>query len=170
MNDITVALVQLNTTVGALTQNAASIAERARKAAAAGATVIVFPELALSGYPPEDLVLKQHFLEDCRDAAGELAARLPPDTTVIVGSPWPTANGGASNSAIVFAGGRIVGRYDKMVLPNYGVFDEKRVFQAGERAALLRLGDRQVGLHICEDSWDTGDRACASFSGCAWTR
>ncbi len=152
--NLTVALAQLNPTVGALEANADHALARAREAADRGADVVVFPELFLSGYPPEDLVLKKHFLEDCHQHLQRLTDRLPPDVIVVMGCPLPGAGPLATNSAVVLQGGQRLGQYDKMVLPNYGVFDEKRIFQAGRRPAFLRIGNVCLGLQICEDSWE----------------
>ncbi len=162
MHKIVVALAQINVTVGALMPNAAKIIRCAGEAAARGASVIAFPELCLSGYPPEDLILKKHFLEDCEVQLQRLARELPPRALVIVGSPRLT-NGRAHNAAVLFHGGRIAGSYSKMSLPNYGVFDEKRVFTAGARAIVIQAGPARLGLHICEDSWDTTEKACADL-------
>ncbi|HOW97511.1 MAG TPA: NAD+ synthase, partial [Kiritimatiellia bacterium] len=129
-----------------------------REAAAGGASLVVFPELSLSGYPPEDLVLKRHFLEDCEAQIRRLAGELPPETVVIAGCPR-AAGEKAANTAVVFHGGREAACYRKMVLPNYGVFDEKRVFEAGDRAFFLDLDGLRIGVHICEDSWDLDEAA-----------
>ena len=162
MTSITVGLAQLNTTVGALDANADKIAAMAEKAAKDGADIIVFPELALSGYPPEDLILKQHFVDDCETRLDSLAKRLPSDRVVIVGSPTGT-RGQAYNAAVVFHGGWRAGEYRKMLLPNYGVFDEKRVFLPGDKPGLLSVGGARIGLHICEDSWFTGAATCTAL-------
>ncbi|MBP7831146.1 MAG: NAD+ synthase [Kiritimatiellae bacterium] len=158
MKSIVVALAQVDVTVGALAANAAKLVRVSREAAGAGARVIVFPELALSGYPPEDLVLKRHFLEDCERQVQRLARELPPEAIVIAGCPR-AAKEKAANMAVVFHGGREAACYRKMVLPNYGVFDEKRVFEPGRRAALLEVDGIRIGLHICEDSWDLDEAA-----------
>lgn len=158
MKSIMVALAQVDVTVGALAANAAKLVRVSREAAGAGARVIVFPELALSGYPPEDLVLKRHFLEDCERQVQRLVRELPPEAIVIAGCPR-AAKEKAANTAVVFHGGREAACYRKMVLPNYGVFDEKRVFEPGRRAALLEVDGIRIGLHICEDSWDLDEAA-----------
>ena len=152
MNSWHIALAQLNTTVGALADNAGKILRAAQAAAARGAQLIVFPELALSGYPPEDLVLKPHFLSDAATELQRLAAALPPDALVIVGFP-ETTGGKIFNAAALLYGGGILASYRKMLLPNYGVFDEKRHFTPGEKPMVLEADGRRIGLHICEDSW-----------------
>lgn len=150
--NIVVALAQINPTVGALQKNAEQIATYARRAAKDGASIVVFPELALSGYPPEDLVLKRHFLEDCWKELEHLAHRLPTESLVMVGAPQ-AVDTKVYNTAVLLHGGRIVGTYQKMILPNYGVFDEKRVFAAGKMPLIVRVGQARVAIHICEDSW-----------------
>ncbi|MCF7837689.1 MAG: NAD+ synthase, partial [Candidatus Marinimicrobia bacterium] len=107
------ALVQMNPTVGALTANAARIEAAARQAAAAGAQVILFPELALCGYPPEDLVLKRHFLRACAGACAELLPRLPPEPVILLGLPEVGPGGRAVNALAVLHGGRQAGSYHK---------------------------------------------------------
>jgi NAD+ synthase (glutamine-hydrolysing) len=156
------ALVQVNVTVGALRPNAHKIARLAHAAREAGARLIVFPELVLSGYPPEDLVLKRHFMQDCRAALALLAGEVPKDAVVIAGTPLPE-RGRGFNAAAVLAGGRLLGFYRKMLLPNYGVFDEKRVFAAGAHPLVLDLDAVRVGLHICEDSWFPNEAPCRAL-------
>ncbi len=153
MNQIIIALGQINTTVGALGRNAERIAEQAARAVKQGASLVVFPELVLSGYPPEDLVLKRHFLEDCWRHLEKLAIALPAEAVVLVGAPQ-MVDRQVYNAAVIFHGGRIVSIYQKMVLPNYGVFDEKRVFAAGRMPLVLQAGPVRLGVHICEDSWN----------------
>ncbi len=158
MEDLVVALAQINSTVGALRPNAASVIAHAHAAAREGARLIVFPELALSGYPPEDLVLRSHFVQDCEYEIDRTAAELPPEALVLFGSPVvgdPTPY----NGAIACAGGKRIATYRKLNLPNYGVFDEKRVFQPGRRALVLVLDTARIGVHICEDSWCPGHPA-----------
>ena len=152
MSQIRLAVAQINPTVGALGGNTDKIVTFAREAAEKGAEIVVFPELVLSGYPPEDLVLKQHFVSDCRREVERVAREAPAGIVTLVGTPW-RADGRMFNAAVVLHQGGLQGVYHKMLLPNYGVFDEKRVFESGERAVALRIGDRLAGLHICEDSW-----------------
>ncbi|HMP77703.1 MAG TPA: NAD+ synthase [Kiritimatiellia bacterium] len=164
MTDLRAALVQTNMTVGALNANAGKILRLAHAAAGTGAGLIVFPELALSGYPPEDLVLKRHFLEDTARELERLAAELPPEPVIIVGAPHAEANR-VHNSAFVFTGGSVVARYDKILLPNYGVFDEQRVFAPGTAPLIFTVAGRRVGLHICEDSWNPAATPCTALAG-----
>jgi NAD+ synthase (glutamine-hydrolysing) len=147
-----IALIQTNPTVGALAQNAEEILSAARSAFQKGARLILFPELALSGYPPEDLILKDHFCADCDALLDDLAKKLPPESYVVIGAPL-ARKGKKQNAAIVFHQGKRVGEYYKMLLPNYGVFDEKRLFEAGEKPFVFEVDEERIALHICEDSW-----------------
>jgi NAD+ synthase (glutamine-hydrolysing) len=153
-------LAQINVTVGALRENAERMAAAAYRAAEAGAQVVAFPELALSGYPPEDLLLKDHFVRDCERTLRRLARQVPRDTVVVVGTPL-LRGGKAANSAAVLHRGHVAGSYAKIALPNYGVFDEKRVFSPGREPVVLDLAGFRLGLHICEDSWALLQPACA---------
>ncbi len=158
------ALIQMNPTVGALEANTDRIVSNAWEAFNEGARLIVFPELALSGYPPEDLILKDHFCADCEAQLQRLEQELPPEATVVVGTPV-SKDGKKYNAAIVFQGSETVGIYKKMLLPNYGVFDEKRLFDAGTEPFVFDFGGQTAALHICEDSWDPNGAAVASLEG-----
>ncbi len=158
------ALIQMNPTVGALEANTDLIVSNARKAFNEGARLIVFPELAISGYPPEDLILKDHFCADCEVQLQRLKKELPPEAAVAVGAPV-SRKGKKHNAAIVFQGSEIVGEYHKMLLPNYGVFDEKRLFDAGTEPFVFDFGGQTAALHICEDSWEPNGAAVASLEG-----
>ena len=147
------ALAQMNPTVGDIEGNAARIAELTAKAREAGAQLVVFPELALTGYPPEDLLLKTHFMTDARAALEELAA-VTHGVVALVG--FPELADDAYNAAAVLADGELAAVYRKMHLPNYGVFDEVRYFQAGEQPALIEVDGVLIGLTICEDIWQPG--------------
>lgn len=158
-----IALAQVNPTVGDLQGNARLVIERAQQAWEAGATVVAFPELVIAGYPPEDLLLKEHFLLDCARCLRDVAACLP-GITALVGVPW-LEDGAVYNCAAVLAGGEVAGLYRKTCLPNYAVFDEKRYFAPGEHACLVSLGQERLSINICEDIWDEaalGVRAAAS--------
>jgi NAD+ synthase (glutamine-hydrolysing) len=147
------ALAQLNPTVGDIAGNEARARDAIERARAAGAQLVVLPELAITGYPPEDLLLKDHFLRDARAAVERLAAHAR-DVVALVG--FPERDVDVHNAAAVLAGGALRATYRKVFLPNYGVFDEQRYFQAGNRGGLLALGDVRVGLTICEDVWEPG--------------
>jgi NAD+ synthase len=155
---ITIALAQANPTVGDIAGNL-SLARRLRaQAAEAGAELVVLPELCLVGYPPEDLVLKPAVCEHARHALGGLTQDTADGgPALIVGAPWRDG-GRIYNAAFVLAGGAVAGRVYKHALPNYGVFDEKRVFQPGPMPGPIRLALRaggavRLGLLICEDMW-----------------
>ncbi|HEX6209058.1 MAG TPA: NAD+ synthase [Actinomycetota bacterium] len=150
-----IALGQLNTTVGDLEGNVERLAAGAVEAAGQGADLVVFPELAITGYPPEDLLLRPAFVEDNLEALEELARRAPDATSVLVGFVDRT-DLGMHNAAALLRGGRIEARYHKHKLPNYGVFDEARYFVPGEEGCALRVADAELGISICEDAWSPG--------------
>jgi NAD+ synthase (glutamine-hydrolysing) len=151
-----IALAQINATVGDIEGNTAVIVDALRRARAAGAQIAVFPELAINGYPPEDLLLKTHFLAAGRRAVDEVAAEVG-DTLALVGFAEHAED--VYNSLAVLADGRVQGIYRKIYLPNYGVFDEQRYFQVGESPALVRVNGATLGLTICEDIWEPGPPA-----------
>src|SRR5437588_9597558 len=153
-----VALAQINPVVGDIARNAQKIREWTDRAREEGAQLVVFPELALTGYPPEDLLLKTHFV-DAAGAALEELARETEDIVALVG--FPQRRDDVYNAAAVLAEGRVAAVYRKMFLPNYGVFDENRYFQAGVEPALIELNGIAVGLTICEDIWEPGPPASA---------
>jgi NAD+ synthase (glutamine-hydrolysing) len=147
------ALCQLNPTVGDIAGNEAAIAASIEAARAQQAQVVVFGELAVTGYPPEDLLYKDHFLSDARAAIDRLALQTE-GLVAIVGFPQRAAD--VHNAAAVLADGALAAVYRKIRLPNYGVFDEQRYFQAGTAAGLIELGEHRVGITICEDIWQPG--------------
>jgi NAD+ synthase (glutamine-hydrolysing) len=149
-----IALAQINTTVGDLPGNRALVEEAYRNAILAGASIVVFPELALTGYPPEDLLLKPAFLEDARAALEALAPKITRGLAVVglaVASPE-----GPRNAAAVVARGRVQDIYRKCTLPNYGVFDEKRHFVPARRCPVYLAGPWRIAVNICEDIWARG--------------
>src|SRR5215210_117189 len=157
-NPLRAALAQINSTVGDIDGNAAKIAEAIERAKQAGAAVVLFPELALTGYPPEDLLLKTHFL----DTAGAALERLAGEVHGIVALVgFPEREDDVYNSAAVLADGRLAAIYRKNHLPNYGVFDEQRYFQAAEEPATLELNGVTLGITVCEDIWEPGPPASA---------
>jgi len=145
-----VALAQINPVVGDLEGNVRRIAERIDQARAVGADVVLFPELAVTGYPPEDLVLKPDFVEENLRAIEEVSAYTT-DLVAVVG--FVDRKTFLHNAAAVCAGGRIAGVYHKRLLPNYGVFDEKRYFAPGEAVPIFRIGEVLTAVNICEDIW-----------------
>lgn len=150
-NQLKVILAQLNFTVGDITGNSTKIIMSAKQAATEKADMIIFPELALSGYPPEDLVLRNDFMEAINQALHEIAKAVP-DIIIILGYPR-LHNHLIFNSAAVLNNGKIIVNHDKQKLPNYGVFDEKRYFQLGNAPTLFTCKNIQFALIICEDIW-----------------
>src|SRR5262245_8789600 len=150
------ALAQMNTVVGDVDGNAERIADRVIEARASGADLVLFPELAVTGYPPEDLLLRPAFVRAARRSVEELAGRST-GITALVGAPHLDAD--LFNACYVLADGEIGAVYRKRFLPNYGVFDEDRYFAPGRDLLLLRFGDVYVGPTICEDIWQPGPPA-----------
>ncbi|HEY7398316.1 MAG TPA: NAD+ synthase [Gaiellaceae bacterium] len=150
------ALAQINSVVGDIDGNAARIADWLERARADGADLVLFPELAVTGYPAEDLLLRPGFVRAARQAVEEIARRTH-GVTVLVGAPQLDAD--LFNACFVLAHGEVRGVYRKQYLPNYGVFDEDRYFAPGRDLTLLRLGDVLVGPTICEDLWQPGPPA-----------
>src|SRR5271166_2224761 len=146
----------MNATVGDIAGNADRIRAGVAGARDAEADLVLFPELALTGYPPEDLLLKEHFLADARAALEQLAAEIH-GVVAVVGFPERAED--VYNAAAVLAGGSVHAIYRKVYLPNYGVFDEQRYFQAARTGAVLDLGDQRLGLSVCEDIWEPGPPA-----------
>ncbi|MBI5870821.1 MAG: NAD+ synthase [Actinobacteria bacterium] len=151
MDRIRLALAQINSTVGDFEGNAGKIAACIERATALGADIVAFPELALTGYPPEDLTFNPDFLAANTAAISELCGYAR-DTVAVVGY-LDSTGGDIYNAAAVLANGRIVGVCHKMRLPNYGVFDEFRYFSAGSRPALIDLDGTAIAINICEDIW-----------------
>jgi NAD+ synthase (glutamine-hydrolysing) len=154
MATVRVALAQINPTVGDLRGNFAKIVDWIGRARAAGADIVTFPELALSGYPPEDLLLKPRFVQDCVRALHAMAP-LCTDLPAVVGFP-DISNCQVFNAAALLVGGRVAGIYHKMELPNYGVFDEKRYFRCGSSCMVFALRGVRISVTICEDIWIPG--------------
>ena len=150
-----IALAQVNPTVGDLVANAALIRENVGIAQEAGAHVIVFPEMVLTGYPVEDLALRPSFQIASQSAIAELAARLTGEIVAIIGY-LDQVDGAPQNMVAVISGGQIRARYAKCHLPNYGVFDEFRNFVPGDKTLVVRIHGVDVGIAICEDLWIDG--------------
>ncbi|MGN6240927.1 MAG: NAD+ synthase [Cellulosimicrobium cellulans] len=176
MADLRVALAQVDTCVGDLDGNAALVLARTREAATAGARLVAFPEMTLTGYPIEDLALRASFRRAAWDAAADIATRLDAEglghVTVVLGTVGtagaPRGAGAAereasgspadlpTNRAVVLRDGVVQAAYDKHHLPNYGVFDEFRIFAPGETTTVVEVEGRRVGIAICEDIWQDG--------------
>jgi NAD+ synthase (glutamine-hydrolysing) len=156
---VRLALCQLNATVGDIAGNAARIAAGIAAARRAGAELVLTPELGLTGYPPEDLLLREHFLDDAEAALQALAGSVSGIAAVVGYPERERATGALYNTAAVLADGEVRARYRKLHLPNYGVFDERRYFTAGAGGATIELGGECVGLTVCEDLWQPGPPA-----------
>jgi NAD+ synthase (glutamine-hydrolysing) len=150
------ALVQLNAVVGDLDGNRERILAALADARGAGAELVLFPELAVTGYPPEDLLLRPAFVRAAEDSLREIALATE-GITALVGTPWFDRD--LFNACAVCSGGEVKALYRKRYLPNYGVFDEDRYFAPGRDLLLLRLGEILVGPTICEDIWQPGPPA-----------
>src|SRR5262245_5627717 len=164
-DSLTIALAQLNPVVGDLEGNAAKLRSARREAAGKGADLIVFPELFITGYPPEDLVRKPAFARAARSLIEGLAAETADaGPGVLVGSIWPQ-DGGLYNAAALLDGGKVAGVRFKVDLPNYGVFDEKRVFDVGPMPGPLSFRGVRIGVPICEDIWKEDVCECLQETG-----
>ena len=163
MLSLRVALAQINPTVGDLEGNTAKIIDYIDRAREAGAALVAFPELALTGYPPEDLLLKPQFIQENLDLLREIAEHTS-GITAVVG--FVDADDDIYNAAAILHDGAIVHAYHKVFLPNYGVFDEERYFRQGREQPVFLIGGVKVGVSICEDIWyPTGPAAIQSQSG-----
>ncbi|CNG18839.1 NAD synthetase [Yersinia enterocolitica] len=151
---LSIALAQLNWMVGDIEGNTERMLQTLHEQQKAGADLVMFSELALSGYPPEDLLYRDDFYQRCEAQLARLQAATQ-QTAVLVGHPWREADK-LYNALSLFADGKLLGRYFKQQLPNYGVFDEKRYFSAGHDTCVVELKGYRLGLLICEDLWFDG--------------
>lgn len=158
-----IAIAQINVTVGDLPGNAERIYEFACRAKAQGADVLLTPELALCGYPPEDLLLREDFYTACDETLDALAARLP-GISVIVGHPL-ARDGRRFNAATLIQHGARVATYCKQRLPNYEVFDEERYFVSGTVPCVVEIAGVRCGINICADVWEAGAADSARSGG-----
>lgn len=147
------AIAQVNFTVGDISGNCNKILEYWHKATSEGAELVVFPELSVCGYCPEDLVLMPEFCKKSMQAVYDIAEKTSGGAAIILGSVWKIS-GKVYNAAIVIDGGEILHIQPKHILPNYGVFDEKRQFSAGNMPSFLKWRGHKIGILICEDMWD----------------
>jgi NAD+ synthase (glutamine-hydrolysing) len=152
---VRVALGQVNATVGDLGGNVERMVDMASRASQARADVVCFPELAVTGYPPEDLVLRPEFVDDNLVALDELARVTAEGCAILTGFVDRTP-AGLHNAAALLRGGAVEARYHKVKLPNYGVFDERRYFVPGDASCSVRLGSSDLGISVCEDAWAPG--------------
>ena len=150
-DSLRIALCQINCTVGDIRDNKDKILEYLYKAESIGADIVCYPELALTGYPPEDLVLKPHFVQENIEAINEISKQVK--ETVVVCGFINKEEDRVYNAAAVIYKGSILGVYHKALLPNYGVFDEKRYFKSGGEPLVFSFGPIRFGVNICEDIW-----------------
>jgi NAD+ synthase (glutamine-hydrolysing) len=156
LHPLRLAIAQINPTVGDLTGNAELAVEWIGRASEAGADLVVLPELTVTGYPPEDLLLKRHFLSTAEEVLPTIAAAAD-GIVALVGTVC--RDPALHNALAVLADGAIRGLYRKVLLPNYGVFDERRYFEPGPAGELIELDGARIGLTICEDVWFAGPPA-----------
>ena len=162
---LAIAIAQLNSTVGDIAGNAEKVRRARAEATSQGADLVVFPELFIAGYPPEDLVLKPAFQAACRSAIEALARETAaPGPALLVGTPW-LEDGKLYNAVALLDGGAIAALRYKVDLPNYGVFDEKRVFAAGPMPGPVNFRGVRLGLPICEDIWGEEIVECLAETG-----
>jgi len=165
MSGLTIALAQVNPCVGDIAGNATLVLSRAREAAEAGARIVAFPEMVITGYPIEDLALRESFQRAAEQAVQSLATDLVAHglghLTVILGTLGVNAGGHPTNDAVVMENGAITARYSKHHLPNYGVFDERRIFASGTKPCVITVDGRRIGVVICEDIWQDGGPVAA---------
>ena len=146
-----IALAQINSFVGDIENNSNLIIKRAKEASIRGAELFITPELSICGYPPEDIVLREDFLDACSKALKKIAKAMP-SIKMIVGHPLKKGSK-IYNAASLLFNGKIQGTYFKQTLPNYGVFDENRYFEPGEKEFIFTHKGLKIGLLICEDAW-----------------
>ena len=158
-----IAIAQMNVVVGDIAGNAARILEFAQRAHALGADVMLTPELALCGYPPEDLLLRRDFYTACADELAALAGKLP-DISVVVGHPL-VEEAQCFNAATVISQGRQMAIYRKQRLPTYEVFDEERYFESSEIPCVVTFKGVRCGINICADVWEAGTADQAKDAG-----
>ena len=165
MRSLRVGLAQIDTTIGDLAGNAAKIASWTERSRELGADVVAFPELALTSYPPEDLLLRRSFVTDNLAVLEQLAGATS-GITAVVGFVDSDDDGEIYNAAAILHDGRVAGRYHKQFLPNYGVFDENRYFQQGTESPIYVIAGIDVGVNVCEDIWyPTGPSRVQSLAG-----
>jgi len=150
MRNFRVALAQINVTVGDLESNTSKIIQNMSSARDSGCDLVVFPELAVTGYPPEDLLLKSHFLQDNLRCAERI---IQESANIAVVFGFVDYDVDTFNAAIFASDGKLVDTYRKIYLPNYGVFDEERYFRAGQKISVYEINGSKIAINICEDIW-----------------
>jgi NAD+ synthase (glutamine-hydrolysing) len=157
-----IALAQLNPTVGDLDGNRQNIVAHAHRAQDRGADLVVFPELAVTGYPPQDLLEHPHFIRDVQRTVEEIADAVPAGVGVILGTPVPNETGTGNdlfNAALLLDGGQVHAEVHKTLLPTYDIFDEHRYFEPARERRVVEWEGLRIGLHICEDMWNVEEQA-----------
>ncbi|MDH4270169.1 MAG: NAD+ synthase [Dehalococcoidia bacterium] len=163
MQSIRVGIAQINSTVGDLVGNTGKIMESIDQAKSLGIDLLTFPELAITGYPPEDLLLKPQFIEQNRESLSRIIERSS-DIALVVG--FVDSDGDIYNAAAVIYDKKLAGIYHKIYLPNYGVFDENRYFQAGTNCSIFNIYGVGMGITICEDMWyEAGPAIVQAYAG-----
>ena len=152
-NRLTIASVQANPKVGDVSGNEALARRKMAEATAMGADLALFSELFLIGYPPEDLALKPAAVRACGEALGRLAAETAGGCAALMTLPWPGDDGRPRNAIALLADGAVKSVAFKVDLPNYGVFDEKRIFASGTEPGLFEVNGVRIGAPVCEDIW-----------------
>jgi NAD+ synthase (glutamine-hydrolysing) len=160
-------IAQLNLTVGDIAGNAARLLAAANEAHAAGAALLLTPEMSICGYPAEDLVLRAISPRRALRRCEQLAAEAPPELALIVGYP-ERSDDGLFNAAALLRGGKVEAVYRKHHLPNHSVFDEQRVFDRGDAPCVFACGGVNFGLNICGDIWEPGPATRAMEAGADW--
>jgi NAD+ synthase len=164
-SSIRIAMAQMNPIVGDLAGNAARILMFYEKAAQNGAELVIFPELALVGYPPEDLVLMHSFHDRAMLSLQELAGKTASGPAMLLGTLWEE-KGAVFNAAVLLDGGKVAHVQPKSLLPNYGIFDEKRLFTAGQGPKLCSWRGIKLGVLVCEDVWNQDHAHQLAQQGC----
>jgi len=158
-----IALAQQDFPVGGMTANLARAKKCIAAAIAKGADLILFPEMTISGYPPEDLLLRPGFMRRCHEVMDELVAAVK-GIDVVIGHPWNVGDE-RFNAVSWVRDGEVIGRYFKQVLPNYAVFDERRYFSAGAESMVVEIKGSRIGVIVCEDAWVKGPASRSKAAG-----
>jgi NAD+ synthase (glutamine-hydrolysing) len=158
---VKIALAQLNPTVGDIAGNTRLIEDAITLAQSGGASLVVFPELVICGYPPRDLLRVQDFVQRCESSARQIGETRSKGLAIVIGTPLRNRRGSVANGLLVYRDGLEIARYEKRLLPTYDVFDEDRYFEPGDSAVVFEHDEKRVGLAICEDLW-RGEDAGAS--------
>ena len=157
-----IALAQINPTVGDLDGNRQRILDHARQAHRRGADLVVFPELCVTGYPPQDLLENPFFVDAVQRTVDDIAAEAPADLGVLIGAPVPNPDAVGNhlyNAALLYEGGTLQAEVHKTLLPTYDIFDEHRYFEPADERRVIEWRGLRIGLHVCEDMWNVDQQA-----------